>query len=72
MARDKAKDDKLFNCSEEHERNYVATLYGANRKSNVLTFLTTGCNNKTIFHSTHLEVYKMIKAGLGYEIPVAE
>lgn len=72
MARDKAKDDKLFNCSQEHERNYVASLYGANRKTSVLSFLTAGCGDNTIFHSTHMEVYKLIKADLGYEIPVSE
>ncbi len=72
MARDKAKDDKLFNCSQEHELNYVADLYGPNRKNSVLTFLTTGCNNNTIKNSTHMEVYKLIKSNLGYEIPVAE
>lgn len=70
MARDKAKDDKLFNCSQEHERDYVADLYGSTRKNSVLTFLITGCNNNTIFHSTHMEVYKLIKSNLGYEIPI--
>ena len=26
MARDKTKDDKFFNCSEEHEFEYVSGL----------------------------------------------
>ena len=27
MARDKAKDDQLFNCQQEYEIDYVANLY---------------------------------------------
>ena len=27
MARDKAKDDKHFNCTQAHETDYVAGLY---------------------------------------------
>jgi hypothetical protein len=27
VARDKAKDDKHFNCTQAHEADYVASLY---------------------------------------------
>ena len=42
MARDKAKDDKMFNCSQDHEQAYVANLYGKNAE-NVKNFLITNC-----------------------------
>ena len=38
MARDKARDDKFFNCKQEHEDGYVAGLYGSN-KDKVSAFL---------------------------------
>jgi hypothetical protein len=69
IAKDKPKDDKLFNCSQEHELNYVASLYGTN-KQEVLDFLEKSCNDGRIKNSTHKEVYKLIQAELGYAIPV--
>lgn len=69
MGRDKAKDDTMFNCSQEHELNLVANHYGVN-KTKVYNFLVDKCKDKTIFNSTHLQVYKLIKAIFGYEIPV--
>lgn len=68
MARDKAKDDKYFNCSEEHENNYVSSLYGDNQTT-VSVFLETECEDNTINYSTHMEVYELIKNELGYAIP---
>lgn len=68
MARDKAKDDKYFNCSEKHENDYVSSLYG-NNKVFVSVFLETACKNNIINYSTHMEVYKLIKAELGLAIP---
>ncbi len=69
MARDKARDDKFFNCSEEHEDNYVASLYGTN-KDKVSDFLVEKCDDNTINYSTHTEVYELIKDSYGYPIPV--
>lgn len=69
MARDKAKDDKLFNCSQEHELNLVANHYGVN-KQKVYLFLTNGCLTNKIHYSTHMQVYKMIYNEFGYPIPV--
>ena len=68
MARDKAKDDKHFNCSEEHEFNYVSGLYPD--KDKVYSFLKKKCQSNAIKYSTHLEVYELIKKELGYSIPV--
>lgn len=69
MARDKAKDDNLFNCSQEHEINQVASHYGEN-KFLVYTFLKQKCHSGTINHFSHLKVYNLIKEHLAYEIPV--
>ena len=68
MARDKARDDKYFNCKQEHEDGYVAGLYGSN-KDKVSTFLSNKCADKTINNSTHKEVYNLIKEKLGYALP---
>ncbi len=67
MARDKAKDDKLFNCEQEHERNYVAGLYS--QKNMVYEFLVVKCKDNTIKYKTHMQVYELIKAKLGFPIP---
>jgi len=67
MARDKAKDDKYFNCGQEHEFDYVSGLYA--EKEKVYDFLKKKCSDKTISYSTHLEVYKLIEKELGYSTP---
>lgn len=69
MARDKAKDDLMFNCSQEHELNLVANHYGSN-KTKVYNFLVEKCKDKVISHFTHIKVYQLIKSYFGYEIPV--
>ncbi len=69
MARDKAKDDKLFNCSQQSEHDYVAGLYSSEQRPSVRTFLKNGCASNLIYHSTHHQVYSLIKQKLGYEIP---
>lgn len=68
MARDKAKDDKFFNCDQEHEKNYVAGLYPDKQK--VYDYLTLDCLLNNIKNSTHLEVYKLIERKLGYSMPI--
>lgn len=67
MARDRAKDNKLFNCSQEHELNYVAGLYTEKKK--VYDFLKEACNKNLIYDSKHDQVYQLIKGKLGYEKP---
>lgn len=68
MARDKAKDDKLFSCSQSWEVDYVASLYGTN-KEKVAAFLKKGCENDKIKNLTHMEIYQLIKRELEYAIP---
>ncbi len=68
MARDKARDDKYFNCSEKHENDYVSSLYG-NNKDSVSIFLVTACSSKKIHYSTHMDVYELIKNEFGYAVP---
>ena len=67
MARDKAKDDKSFNCSQEYEKQYVAGLYAD--KQVIYNFLTTSCANNAIKYATHKQVYELIEKKLGYPIP---
>lgn len=68
MARDKAKDDLYFNCSQPHEKAYVANLYpGAVDK--VEKLLTRACQTNAIHKSTHKEVYALIHQELGLQIP---
>jgi hypothetical protein len=68
MARDKAKDDLLFNCSQDHELNYVSGLYA--EKTKVKQFLIDNCKNGVIKNYTHKQVYELIQKKLGYSIPV--
>lgn len=67
MARDKAKDDEYYNCSEDHERDYVSGLYS--ETDEVSEFLIEKCKDGTIKNSTHAEVYELINNELGYPIP---
>lgn|GEM_PF-590576 len=66
MARNKAKDDEFFNCSQESEHNYVAGLYSIERIPSVCTLLTNGFENGSIHYSTHFKVYTLIKENLRY------
>lgn len=63
MGRDKARDDKYFNCQEDHEIQYVANQYGADSER-VADFLKRMCEANIIHNSTHDEVYALIEKGL--------
>jgi len=67
MARDKARDDKFFNCQQEHEDHYVSSLYSDNII--VSMFLQRKCKSNEIKYSTHKEVYELIEGKLGFPIP---
>lgn len=69
MARDKARDDKYFNCAQESEHEYVAGLYPKEQRATVREFLKEACADNSIKYSSHLEVYELIAEELGYEIP---
>jgi hypothetical protein len=68
MARDKAKDDQLFNCNQDYELDQVASHYGVNKQV-VMIFIKDACAKKVIFHSTHATVYKLIQSKFGYPVP---
>ena len=63
MARDKKRDDDHFHCSEEHEFEYVATLYASNRHEHalILGYLEEWCSSKRIDYSKHSDVYAMLE-----------
>ena len=60
MARDKAKDDELFNCSEQHEIDYVVGLYPVADQDKVNNIITKACTNSTFSNSTHKSVFDHI------------
>jgi hypothetical protein len=68
MARDKARDDLLFNCSQEWELKYVASHYPDRDK--VYNFLKRKCESREIHNFSHKQVYELIKKELEYPIPV--
>ena len=69
MARDKAKDDLMFNCSQDYEVNQVASHYDDN-KQQIIEFLRNSCSIGLIHNFTHKEVYKLIEAKFNYPVPV--
>lgn len=66
MARDKAKDDLYFNCTQDHEAEYVAGLY-PDREEEVKDFLERACRTKLLNNATHQQVYDLIDKQLGYK-----
>lgn len=66
-AKDKARDDALFNCSQQHEIDYVASRYPQARRDEVKQLLLARCKDKTFHHATHAEVYAQIRKELGLE-----
>lgn len=67
MAESKRRDDNLFNCSESYELDYVAGRY--KERDQVKAFLIKMCEGKKIYHSTHTQVYALIKKELGFDLP---
>lgn len=59
------KDYKLFNCSQDHEHNYVVSLYIDTK--GVRAWLKKECKpGGKIKNTTHKELYEMLK-NAGYE-----
>jgi hypothetical protein len=54
-------DHEYFNCSEDHEADYVASLYYDKSTETVKEFLKRKCKSKEIKNSTHKEVYALLK-----------
>jgi len=53
------KDWKEFNCSQDHEFIYVKNLYF--ESSEVYEWLKEKCENEELNHSSHGEIYDMLK-----------
>ncbi len=54
-------DHEYFNCSEEHEATYVASLYYDKPTQTVKSFLKEKCESNEIKNSTHKEVYALLE-----------
>ncbi len=65
MARDKARDDKFFNCSQDSEHDYVAGCYPEKDRPRVREFLKKECADGTIRNMTHAALYELIASKLG-------
>ena len=50
-----------FNCSQEHEFTYVASLYNDKPTKTVKDFLKEKCKSNEIKNSKHKEVYKLLE-----------
>lgn len=50
----------LFNCSQDHEINYVASLYLEHQK--VREYLKEKCADGTISHWTHKKLYEHLES----------
>ncbi len=58
-----ASDNKFFNCSENHEIEYLAKKF-ARPKDDIIAKIKELCRTKVIHYSTHKEVEQsLIKAG---------
>ena len=53
-------DHALFNCSQDHEINYVASLYLEHQK--VREYLKEKCADGTISHWTHKKLYEHLES----------
>ena len=53
-------DYKYFNCSEDHEADYIATVYNDKANQTVKEFLKEKCNSNEINYATHDEVYTLL------------
>ncbi len=51
-------DWDYFNCSEQHEYDYVVGLYA--EKADVRRTLAEWCQNGTINNTTHQKLYEML------------
>lgn len=68
MSKNNGRDQKFFNCSEQHELKYVSGKYEDSEK--VYQFLVESCKNGKIKYSSHIQVYTLIEQELGLAIPV--
>lgn len=62
-----SREQDLFNCSEDHEHEYVIRQYAVAHRAKIRQFLKDKCADGTIKNSTHAEVYALIKNKLGFD-----
>ena len=55
-----SKEYSEFNCNQEHEFIYIASLYNKPTKK-VKEFFERKCESNEIKNSTHKEVYKLVE-----------
>lgn len=65
MARNKSRDDKLFNCSQQHEIDYVTSLYPKEYRKDIKEFIELNCALGVFDNSTHKYVYNSIEERFG-------
>lgn len=53
-----SRDQDYFNCTQDHELNYVAGLYKESKE--VKLTLIKLCSNNKIHYSTHADVYAIL------------
>lgn len=58
-------DHDFFNCSEQHEHDYVVRLYALSDRPTVREFLRKKCADGTIYYWTHKKLYNYIEEKLG-------
>lgn len=60
-------DWELFNCSEQHEHDYVVSLYAKEHRKEIREYLKLWCELGVIKNSTHADVYSLIKTLLNFD-----
>lgn len=58
MNQNKNRDNEFFNCSQEHEVDYVAKQY--RDPEAVKKFITEKCREKVISYWTHKQLYEYL------------
>jgi len=67
MAKDETKDYQFFECEQQEDLDYVASLYA--QQDRVYALLRQEREKKTIQYSTHVDIYELIETKLGYPVP---
>ncbi len=59
-------DWDLYNCSEDHEEDYVVGLYHEDNHDEIRKFLRANCKDNTIYKMRHDTLYELIEDKLGF------
>lgn len=55
-----AEDNKMFNCSEQHEHDYMASQYPEKDRKEVREFLKSACESGRINNNSHKDVIHLL------------